>query len=88
MQTEQKPSCTACRYTDGQTGGSLTCQRYPQPHRVARSYWCGEFKPLVEAQPVEAKPAEVKTSRPRARGSSWRPTSRAVPRLRSMPRAC
>jgi hypothetical protein len=34
---------------------------------VARSYWCGEFKPLVEAQPVEAKPAEVKTSRPRAR---------------------
>jgi hypothetical protein len=67
MQTEQKPSCTACRYTDGQSGGSLTCQRYPQPHRVARSYWCGEFKPLVEAQPVEAKPAEVKTSRPRAR---------------------
>lgn len=38
-------NCAECLYTAGQEGGSLTCQRYPQPHRVARSYWCGEHKP-------------------------------------------
>jgi len=40
--------CSNCKYTEGQTGGSLTCQRYPQPHRVAQTYWCGEYKPRTE----------------------------------------
>jgi hypothetical protein len=56
MTTEQRRSCADCRYTAGQEGGSLTCQRYPQPHRVARSYWCGEYKPLVEEKSAETKP--------------------------------
>ena len=56
MTTEQRRTCADCRYTAGQEGGSLTCQRYPQPHRVARSYLCGEYKPLVEERLAEAKP--------------------------------
>jgi hypothetical protein len=56
MTTEQRRSCADCRYTAGQEGGSLTCQRYPQPHRVARSYLCGEYKALVEEKPAEPKP--------------------------------
>ncbi len=54
MTTEQRRSCAVCRYTEGQEGGSLTCQRYPQPHRVARSYLCGEYKPVAE-EPQEPK---------------------------------
>lgn len=51
MNAEQRKSCADCRYTAGQDGGSLTCQRYPQPHRVARSYLCGEYQPqIVDAQ--------------------------------------
>ena len=56
MTTEQRRSCADCRYTAGQEGGSLTCQRYPQPYRVARSYLCGEYKALVEEKPAEPKP--------------------------------
>jgi hypothetical protein len=47
------PSCGDCRYTAGQVGGSRTCHRYPQPHRVAVSYWCGEYKSLTEDKPIE-----------------------------------
>lgn len=60
-------NCGICRYTAGQIGGSLTCQRYPQPHRVARSYWCGEFKSVVEAKVEEPKPSETRTGRARPR---------------------
>lgn len=38
-------SCADCKFTEGQEGGALTCQRYPSPQRVARSYWCGEHAP-------------------------------------------
>lgn len=48
-------SCADCRYTAGQVGGSRTCHRYPQPHRVAVSYWCGEYKPVTEDKPAEQK---------------------------------
>jgi hypothetical protein len=67
MTTEQRRSCADCRYTAGQEGGSLTCQRYPQPHRVARSYLCGEYKPLVEEKAEVTKPAEPKPRGLRAR---------------------
>ena len=37
-------SCLSCKYTASKEGGSLSCQRYPQQLRVARSHWCGEWK--------------------------------------------
>lgn len=48
-------TCSECKYTQGQEGGSLTCQRFPQPARVARSYWCGEYQPAgkPKEQPQE-----------------------------------
>lgn len=36
-------SCLSCKFTTSKDGGSLSCQRYPQQLRVARSYWCGEY---------------------------------------------
>jgi hypothetical protein len=38
-------SCLSCKYTTSKEGGSLSCQRYPQQLRVARSHWCGEHVP-------------------------------------------
>lgn len=49
------PACAECIYVGDQQGGSMTCHRYPQPYRVARSYWCGEYKPRTEDKPVEPK---------------------------------
>ena len=60
MTTEQRRSCADCRYTAGQEGGSLTCQRYPQPYRVARSYLCGEYKALVEEKAEVTKPRALR----------------------------
>jgi hypothetical protein len=37
-------SCLSCKFTANKDGGSLSCQRYPQQLRVARSHWCGEWK--------------------------------------------
>jgi hypothetical protein len=48
-------TCGVCKFTMGQEGGSLTCQRYPQPHRVARSYWCGEWQPRPTEKPQEPR---------------------------------
>ncbi len=36
-------SCLSCKFTINKDGGSLSCQRYPQQLRVARSGWCGEW---------------------------------------------
>ncbi len=36
-------NCLSCKFTTSKDGGSLSCQRYPQQLRVARSYWCGEY---------------------------------------------
>lgn len=36
-------TCTTCKFTPQKEGGSLTCQRFPTPIRVARSYFCGEY---------------------------------------------
>ena len=47
-------SCLSCKYTTSKEGGSLSCQRYPQQLRVARSHWCGEYK----ADPNYAIPAK------------------------------
>ncbi len=43
-----KDNCENCKYTVSKEGGSLSCQRYPQQIRVARSYWCGEWRPAVK----------------------------------------
>lgn len=48
-------TCGDCRYTAGEVGGSRTCHRFPQPHRVAVSYWCGEHKPMTDEKPAETK---------------------------------
>lgn len=37
-------TCSECKFTGSQEGGSRICHRYPQPHRVAQTYWCGEFQ--------------------------------------------
>lgn len=37
-------ACLNCRFTKEKTGGSLTCLRYPNPTRVARTQWCGEWQ--------------------------------------------
>ncbi len=37
-------SCLSCKFTLSKDGGSLSCHRYPQQLRVARSHWCGEWK--------------------------------------------
>lgn len=42
-------SCLSCKFTISKDGGSLTCQRYPQSIRVARSYYCGEHKQMEES---------------------------------------
>jgi len=38
--------CETCKFTPQKEGGSLTCQRYPQSIRVARSYFCGEYQAM------------------------------------------
>lgn len=48
-------NCTNCKYTVSKEGGSLTCQRHPQPVRVARSYWCGEWRPDVKVEKQDGK---------------------------------
>lgn len=48
-------ACAECVFVGEQHGGSMTCHRYPQPYRVGRSYWCGEFKARTEEKPVEPK---------------------------------
>lgn len=40
--------CETCKFTPQKEGGSLTCQRYPQSIRVARSYFCGEYQAMEE----------------------------------------
>jgi len=40
--------CETCKFTPNKEGGSLSCQRFPTPVRVARSYFCGEYQPMGE----------------------------------------
>jgi len=40
-----KDSCENCKFTIDKTGGSLVCQRFPNQVRVAKQYWCGEWRP-------------------------------------------
>lgn len=46
-------ACLNCRFTKEKTGGSLTCMRYPNPVRVARTQWCGEYQ--ADKPPVERR---------------------------------
>lgn len=46
-------ACLNCRFTKEKTGGSLTCMRYPNPIRVARTQWCGEWQ--ADKLPVERR---------------------------------
>lgn len=46
-------ACLNCRFTKEKAGGSLTCLRYPNPTRVARTQWCGEYQ--ADKQPVERR---------------------------------
>ena len=46
-------TCFSCRFTKEKTGGSLTCLRYPNPTRVARTQWCGEYQ--SDKQQVERR---------------------------------
>lgn len=57
-------TCGDCRYTAGEVGGSRTCHRYPQPHRVAVSYWCGEHKPMAEEKQAKRLRATLTVTDP------------------------
>ena len=46
-------ACLNCRFTKEKTGGSLTCMRYPNQTRVARTQWCGEWQ--ADKLPVERR---------------------------------
>jgi hypothetical protein len=56
--------CETCKFTPQKEGGSLTCQRYPQSIRVARSYFCGEYQAMEETDGKANKgPASRRVSR-------------------------
>lgn len=53
-------SCLTCKYAPIKEGGSLSCCRFPQQTRVARDYWCGEWRPDIQKERkngTEKKPA-------------------------------
>lgn len=56
-------TCAECRFTQGQSdGASLMCQRYPSRVRVARTYWCGEWKARVEDKPSKSPKVGLRTA--------------------------
>jgi hypothetical protein len=53
-------SCMSCKYAPVKEGGSLSCCRFPQLTRVARDYWCGEWRPDLKKEKTngnDKKPA-------------------------------
>lgn len=43
-------NCVNCKFTPDKVGGSLVCHRFPKQQRVARDYWCGEWRPDVSKE--------------------------------------
>jgi hypothetical protein len=43
-------NCVNCKFTPDKVGGSLVCHRFPKQQRVARDYWCGEWRPDISKE--------------------------------------